>query len=539
MYKILIVDDEPYIREGLTKVLNWEEYGAEIRAQAGNGEEALDVLGRMPIDIVLTDIKMPVMDGLSLIKAIRARGMNVHILILSGHDDFAFVKEAALYGIENYLLKPIDEEELAASLVNTTQKIDQEIKTHLREKENLNILRDTILTRWVTRSISHEELLLRADLLSLPLQAPWYRVSLLRFLPDDHNEWFAETDRSLLSFALRNIATEIFDTSSRCAIFTDMHADLVLLTTHQAQEEPVEYWINRMRECIRQVKALLHIDLFATVGSAVTGATAVHESYQDARMLQEYHPLAPNERIVLSDDIRAKTPMLAASIRPQLDGIRNAMQACNEPAALSLLDGLFRQEAGMVLHHPAHFRQMLLETVFVLFGTIQLEHVAGIRNMPDIHDWYTRLDCETTAFWKDWINRLIRTHIMNQQMAQSGMNPVVRTIISRIERQPEGEYSLKTIANEYNINAAYLGQIFRSTTGELFSAYVTRIRLEKAKDLLMGSTLKTGEIAARVGFPNASYFSNLFRKWTGMYPTDYKRAKMDLAEPNPDAGDPA
>ena len=124
MYSVLLVDDEPSVLTGLRYVIDWDEYGVEIAGTASNGTQALELLRELPVDILITDIQMPQMGGLELLQQVRAQNMDLRCIILTGYDDFKYVKKAAQLGIENYLLKPVSPEELSETLLNTITKIE-------------------------------------------------------------------------------------------------------------------------------------------------------------------------------------------------------------------------------------------------------------------------------------------------------------------------------------------------------------------------------------------------------------------------------
>ena len=176
MYKALVVDDEPIILEGFDNLISWEEFGIEISAKAENGKAALQIVREEEIDLLITDIRMPEMSGLELLKTIRQEGKSIKVIILSGYDDFQYVKEASKYGIENYLLKPIEENELEETLLHLTEKLENEQKQQNRLQESYQLLRSNILYRWITGAIGEEELTMRAEFLDISLEKQWYQV---------------------------------------------------------------------------------------------------------------------------------------------------------------------------------------------------------------------------------------------------------------------------------------------------------------------------------------------------------------------------
>lgn len=215
MFRVFIVDDEPFIVEGLYDIIDWAEAGLEIVGHAGNGQKALEALQETTVDILLTDISMPVMNGLDLIRNARTRHPDLKVIVLSGFDEFTYLKEGMMLGIENYLLKPINIKELKATLYNTVEKLNSYKETRLVQAYSKQILKDNTLQRWLTHQIAPAEFYERADLLGINLDCSYIAVCVLRIESD---------------------AAEVFETLSQrveaydwLTSFYDMDGDIVLL----------------------------------------------------------------------------------------------------------------------------------------------------------------------------------------------------------------------------------------------------------------------------------------------------------------------
>ena len=180
MYNVFIVDDEPFIIEGLYDIVDWSSFGMEIVNHAGNGQAALQALSAQPVDILITDISMPIMNGLDLIREARRVQPDLKVIILSGFNEFEYLKEAMQLGIENYLLKPINVEELESTLRNTASKLDQAPAKTSYDAYGIQILKDNILHRWLTGQIATAEFEERSLFMNLTLDGPCYGIAILR-----------------------------------------------------------------------------------------------------------------------------------------------------------------------------------------------------------------------------------------------------------------------------------------------------------------------------------------------------------------------
>ena len=174
MYRVIIADDEPVIRRGLRETIEWDALGLEIAGEAADGTEALELIREIRPEILITDIRMPEMDGIQLIREVRELEMNVKITILSGYSDYDYLKAAIRLGVDNYLLKPIDNDELIANLRNTVSEIEKEAAASLQIRQGTNLLRSNTLRRLVAGYISQEELREKAEFLHIPLDAAHY-----------------------------------------------------------------------------------------------------------------------------------------------------------------------------------------------------------------------------------------------------------------------------------------------------------------------------------------------------------------------------
>ncbi|NLI21950.1 MAG: response regulator [Clostridiales bacterium] len=186
MYRVFLVDDEPLICKGLRETVEWDSLSLEISGEAHNGLEAMEMIAATHPHILITDIRMPGMDGISLIRAIREQDLNIRIIILSGFSDYQFLKEAIRLGVDGYLLKPIDTDELISNLKNLVDTIEKEQLRSLRLYQGLELLRANTLNRLVTGEIGHSELDEKAALLNLSLDAEHYLCAL--YAPAPENE---------------------------------------------------------------------------------------------------------------------------------------------------------------------------------------------------------------------------------------------------------------------------------------------------------------------------------------------------------------
>ena len=288
MYKVFIVDDEPFILSGLQDILDWEELDLTIAGQAENGQEALEQLREIPADILITDISMPVMTGLELIRAVREFRPDLKVVVLSGFDEFMYVKEGLSLGIENYLLKPINLEEFQQTLETIVEKLNvSRLDMQWWEYTN-SVLKDNVLLRWLRGQIDPQERSERLNLIGLPLTSRYVQVALLQVEP--------ATD------TFRKRVSDLAEAEASFFMFWDSDNDLVLIHNYEEASAGAAEMAFMLEEitgwCTGGEK------LRAAVGSPVYGVDAAPSSYEQAKQAQEFLEIHPERSLIYYEQLR-------------------------------------------------------------------------------------------------------------------------------------------------------------------------------------------------------------------------------------------
>ncbi|WP_166543898.1 response regulator transcription factor [Acutalibacter sp. 1XD8-36] len=502
MYTAMVVDDEPLILKGFEKVIPWEEFGIEITDKAESGEQALELLRKKETDILITDIRMQGMSGLELLRNLRELGMHIKTIILSGYDDFQYVKEASQYGIENYLLKPIEESELEETLRHLTQKLDNERRQQASVQESYQLLRNNILSRWVSGTISEEELAARAEFLGFPIDMEWYQAAILQPAPSKHRGDSAGIYSVLQEAGMENLIA-----------FVNWQGQGVLLFCWDGEAGNMAQLDRQVKRCQEALSRALRLKVFVAVAAPRRGWEGAAEGFREAEKLLEYRLVLPPDSVVFEEHIRHE--MDGSAVETDFKQLDNFIQAGDVSGAKAFLRDTF---GGISLSAAP-------ETIHILAGEILLRmskdfeggrkqlfagYLKEIFSLVDMEQLLARLEecVEMVAGWRQSFYR--------------DKNPVVAAVVSYIRTHYSEEISLKTLAQKYRMNAAYLGQLFKSEVGEMFSEYLCRVRIEGAQELLRTTSLRSHEIAKKVGFGSANYFSNTFKKITGQYPSEYR-----------------
>ena len=368
MYNVLIVDDEPAVLQGMASIIDWESYDFKIAGFAQCGTEALEIIQKEDIQILITDIKMPYMDGLELIKSIRNDGKNIKCVILSGYDDFQYVKEAAILGIENYLLKPLSEVELVSTLQTTLQKIQQEHFMQSGVREGLNILKNNILQRWVTNNIDQNELQERATLLNIDLKCSKYLVVIIKDITissgNNHSgqKWNA-SHKSVLKTLER-----LFGTICTCLIFMDMDEDFVLLVPNTNTQQDLFIRSTALPGCIRDLKTQYSIEAYITIGCDARAFQDVHLSYVCAKSLQEYRLIQHTSNVMAFGDVQNSIEDNERTYQHNFNDLASAVIHKRTESAYAWIDAAYSQFLKAHNTKPSTVRNFTVEALFTIIN---------------------------------------------------------------------------------------------------------------------------------------------------------------------------
>lgn len=511
MYRVIIADDEPYIVEGIKHIINWEEYGIEIAGTASNGVEALELLLREKAELLITDIKMPKMNGLELIHKAKELNLRTRFIILSGYDDFEYLKESIKLGIENYILKPVNSQEFEETIVNVLSKIHSSNCQTPYQKKDISIIRDNILFRWVTGSISRNELEERAALLDIKLEWSQYTVSVLRILPSK--------DKAI-SLHLQKVVEVC------CESMNSLNPGIVFCTPNNE----IAFITNESTDCtslgklsLNNLRKTMDLNFFFTIGSTEDDYSLVERSFERAMELQQYSIIMPCNSILNYNNFKQNISGNQMLEKISYDEISRCILAKDLEALFLCIDNIFNVLISTNGLTPSVVKNIAAELLFCVVNNFRI--IARTKSNPIIELDYPFSD----IFKMDSINEMCKfikataKHFLNLANEKNeSINPLIRRILDRMEANYYDDICLKTLAIELNTNANYLGQLFKEETGEYFSDYLNRIRINKAKELLRNTDRNTKDISIDTGYKDVNYFYKAFKKFTGISPSEYR-----------------
>ncbi|TDF93835.1 response regulator transcription factor [Paenibacillus piri] len=526
MIKLLIAEDDGLIREGLKCIIDWHELGIEIAAEARNGLEALDLFRETDPHIVLTDIRMPHNDGLELIENIRAGNSGTKIVVISGYDDYQYVRQAMKYQVEDYLLKPIDPEELKEIMKTCCQQIENDFIRDQMNRESFQLLKNNVFLRWVENRIDPNQLREKLDLLKIDfMNADFYQVCVITWHQPQEGTLSAE-EINFRSFAILNIMEEHLDKLQRGYAFLNNDRHIVCILGGYGEQEHlfVEQNYNLLNQLCMQYSSMLKSPWYCTLGKLRTQIHHVHFSYQDALSLQDYMNYSDFAVCLDEQHMQLVYPFPEEEF-PSLscrDSILHAVLAGNREIWNDFIERDFR----WVQTQPkplAAGKYIAMEWLVWIKQNVRNGKIPDMKPFMKVRHVADIVNCGSAQELKGIIYNVL---IQAEEICQGQLKSPKMTIIDQIKQYVLEHYdqqlSVQILADEFHLNNIYLGRLFKEQTGEYFSDYLNKIRINKAKELLETTYLKAADIAVRVGFLDPNYFYRKFKQITGVSPIVYR-----------------
>jgi len=515
MYRVLIVDDEPQIVHGLSKQIHWEEFNMIVAATATNGIDTLSIMEDAPVDLLIADVCMPQMDGLKLIVEVKRKYPSMRCILISAFNEFEFVKSALQLGVENYLLKPINGDELSDTLVKTQANLDRDRSAANADSPAVHVFRANILERWANGSIQDFELYERAELLHIELNDPEYRVVVLDFdrLPEP-------ADRIRQVSRWLDLCTTSLSSDYRGEFFMDSSLRVVCIL----HGDDLAARDDRLVAAIKRIAAQASSSdtrVFASIGPASPSFADVNASYSAALFHLGYRLVDPPAPYIFSG--RLSDPRQGIPNERQLLALQfeNALRDGEQQAAMQWARKYMKSSAAVTL---TEMRKAMLPLILSLVRAIG----ESGRVSDELPESITLRLAEFTAAQSvdkltHWLTTTLNEAFLVIHGRQISYHMLVHLTLEQLRQNYDSGLSLKTLASDFNVSPAYLGQLFKEETGRYFHDYLLQVRLQASQALLIDTDLKIGEISNRVGIPNQSYFNRIFKKVHGISPVEFRR----------------
>lgn len=531
LLKVLIVDDEYLVRNLLRNCINWNEIGYEVVGEASNAHEALDLVDELKPDVIFTDIYMPFMDGLEFGKLVFEKYSNIKIVVLTGHEEFEYAKKSIKIGIADFLLKPINDDEIRKVAVNLKKKIEAErdqqaeysrIKKQL--EENLPYLMERLLSQLLQSDLEIDDITHQLEYFNIKINPEHIQVAVIEASLPEMDDLSHEEELLFLNMKCYELVIKYFREDMLVHIFRDNNRNIIILNS----EESIDF-----SECLESLRTMLINKLKCAVsvgvGSVYSGLSRISSSYKEALYALKYKVIAGKNQVISYNEINFSNPSQPAIKNENYDTLAFYLKAGMQGKASDFIE---KTLSGCACEN------MRIDSIRVLASNI-ISIIINVLNEIEINlsDIFTDSSqpferifmIDTLPEMKNYLlSTAEKTISIIQSMQTRKVNQIVEKVKEHIQQNmADPDLSLSSTARKFYMNMSYLSRIFKQETGYTFVEYLTKVRMEKAVKLLKETDLKAYQIAEEVGITNPHYFGICFKKWTGLSINDFKKAEME------------
>lgn len=538
MLKVFLVEDEIIIRNGVKNNIPWEQEGFTFVGEAGDGELAWPLIKQTKPDILITDIRMPFMDGLELSGLVRKELPDTKIIILSGYSEFDYAKQAINLGVANYLLKPISGEKLLEAVKQVADIIREErAQTLLVEQyrlengENVKVEKIRLFEQIVAGTATTREILDRGEILELDLAAPFYTVLLLKLVDSgesmDSSAQVMEASEKVDEAIMKN--PEFF------AVERGLEGLAILMKSEEERQAGTKL-MNLEKEIQEILTQYPEVSYFGGAGETVQRMRDIRRSYIGASKAFASRFFTEKNRFLTVEQIRELKPagmkdmslksVDASKINRKL--VEDFLKSGLEEETKNFVEEYFKN-IGHENYESLMFCHYLIVDMNLcashFLESIGIDSALLPAQCRDVGEFADSLQCEEGMI--SYVTKLFTETIRLRDKSSRNKYMELITAAQKIilENFQNNEFSMNQAAAMVNLSPGYFSTLFRQETGVSFVEHLTGIRLEKAKALLMCTNMRSSEIAYEVGYKDAHYFSYIFKKVCGCTPKEYRARK--------------
>lgn len=538
MFKLVIADDEVRTLEGISSCLSWDYYNVEISGLAKNGIEALELVRTVKPDILLTDIKMPKMDGIQLSKILREELPELKIIFITGYSDLNYIKSAFKYDVIDYILKPVDIEELESvvSKIVETCQLEKNMKQKRIEledkiKQSMPLLQEKFFRLLISGVINNrDDILHRMDFLEVDLPKSGFYMVLSIYIDDYYllQENKSIHEKQIMEFLVINIISDTIGNFTKGVAFEYNENEFVGIISFDKDIE--EYIIGEKIEAIaNDIKSKLNNELKISVtigvGEWVSQIEDINFSYERAMYAANQKLLLGKNKIIFVDITKHKNEVENPLTLKEIESISIALRLGSFERAESVTDVIFKRIENIKSIDKQYIHGVCLQLISVVYNAM----TDIFKNLPEeeqinIYELVNHLfKLETLEDLKEFILNTLKSFCDRVSKYQrNSSKKVIEDIKKIIYEKYYDEITISSIAKDVYLTPSYICLLFKQETGETINDFLTSFRIEKAKELMKGNMAKLYEISRKVGYSDPKYFSKIFKKYTGVNPSEYK-----------------
>lgn len=534
--KVFLVEDEMVIRRGIKNSIDWEKEGYIFCGEASDGELAYPMIIKEKPDILITDIRMPFMDGLELCKLVKKELPNIKILILSGYDEFDYAKEAIRLGVTEYLLKPISSGKLLEALNGVSESIRREkedkdlVRKYMEEmRENTEHEKQKFFEQMIAGNLSMADALETGKKYEMNLSAGMYNLLLFRFTLGKENRKSGE----LLGeeeYAIEKL-TERLEYVFEFQRGVEGWAFLLMADNEEQMSERVKELSKDLEEIMKNYSTIAY---FGGIGQPVARLRELEESFREAERALAARFTMELNRIISVEDIRMAQNVdtlddIEITSFGEIEKTRTMLEKFLNNGAEDEIDefvDVYINELPEENLKSVLMRQYIIMDAYIVMMSFceKIEGIEGEMQAQSEELKNSMKTIQTLEEIKNYIRMLLKKIIgVRDTISGRRYSDIIEIAKDQIRKTyMSDEISLNTIAAEVGMSPSYFSSIFSKEMGKTFVEYLTEIRMDRAKELLMCSSMKTSEIGYEVGYKDPHYFSYIFKKTQNCTPKEFR-----------------
>lgn len=534
--KVFLVEDEMVIRRGIKNSIDWEKEGYIFCGEASDGELAYPMIIKEKPDILITDIRMPFMDGLELCKLVKKELPNIKILILSGYDEFDYAKEAIRLGVTEYLLKPISSGKLLEALNGVSESIRREkedkdlVRKYMEEmRENTEHEKQKFFEQMIAGNLSMADALETGKKYEMNLSAGMYNLLLFRFTLGEENrksgELLGEAEYAIEKLTERLEYVFEFQRGVEGWVF------LLMADNEEQMSERVKELSKDLEEIMKNYSTIAY---FGGIGQPVARLRELEESFREAERALAARFTMELNRIISVEDIRMAQNVdtlddIEITSFGEIEKTRTMLEKFLNNGAEDEIDefvDVYINELPEENLKSVLMRQYIIMDAYIVMMSFceKIEGIEGEMQAQSEELKNSMKTIQTLEEIKNYIRMLLKKIIgVRDTISGRRYSDIIEIAKDQIRKTyMSDEISLNTIAAEVGMSPSYFSSIFSKEMGKTFVEYLTEIRMDRAKELLMCSLMKTSEIGYEVGYKDPHYFSYIFKKTQNCTPKEFR-----------------
>lgn len=535
---MIVIDDEEYVVNGMKRFIEWSSLGVEIIDSACNGSEGFEKACSLNPDIIITDIKMPEIDGIEMVKKIRDRKLKAKVVFLTGYNDFEYVREGMKYGVIDYILKPSMPDEIKTTMQKVVDICDEEKQKEEYEKllqekveEGAPILIGKFLGDLFEGKYQREEGLVNKALsLELDFSNKVFCVVTLHidFYGELVNKYSEEIRQSIKNSIMAK-ACECFNCKKSYLDFKLLNAHLLLLVDMKEYGEEYSWYDSIKKKAMKLIdecKQEFDVVLTLGVGESAFSAKEIKKSYQESRESLKYNVVYGTGKVIVYKEILKNTLSIPKLQLLELNGISEALKLRNQELLQNNLLDVFSSMKAAGSTHIDYMKLSVMELLGIVFVTLSQmgEKKEALFFASESTPWEAINKMETVNEIIEWLKVFFQDvcRVVDQKNTQKNIR-VVEKVIEYVKKNYFNDFSLNDLSKELFFTPNYLSFIFSQNVGENFIEYLTKYRIERAKELLTDGKYKVYEVGEMVGYRNIDYFRRIFKEYVGVSPSEFKK----------------